>query len=60
MVLKVKTKILQSRNAKTQYITIPADMVTDSQYPFKAGELVEVEVVQGMKRLIVQLASKKP
>jgi hypothetical protein len=58
MVVKVRTKILQSRNSRTQYITIPADMVTDSQYPFRAGETVEVEVVQGAKRLIVQPPKK--
>lgn len=37
MVLEKETKIIQSRNARTQYIVIPADMVADSRYPFKAG-----------------------
>ena len=59
MVLKERTKILQSTNAKTQYITIPSDMVIDSQYPFKADDEVEIEIVLGAKKLIVQLAPKK-
>ena len=59
VVLKVRTRILQSRNAKTQYVTIPADMVADSQYPFKAGDIVEVEIIPGARRLTVQSASKK-
>jgi hypothetical protein len=59
MVLKERTRILQSTNAKTQYITVPSAMVSDSQYPFKANDEVEVEIVPGAKRLIVQLAPKK-
>jgi hypothetical protein len=59
MVVKAKARIVQSRNSRTQYITIPADMVTDSQYPFKAGEAVEIEVVPGTKRLIVQSSSRR-
>ena len=59
MVLKERTRILQSTNAKTQYITIPSVMVSDSQYPFEANDEVEIEIVPGAKRLIVQLAPKK-
>ena len=41
MGLKNKTKIVQTKNAATQYVTIPSAMVQDSQYPFKdAGEVV--------------------
>lgn len=42
MVLKAKTKIIQNRNAKTQYVTIPASIASDSQYPFTAGQEVEI------------------
>jgi len=42
MVLKIKTKITQNRDAKTQYITIPASIASDSQYPFTAGQEVEL------------------
>jgi hypothetical protein len=59
MVLKERIRILQSTNAKTQYITVPSAMVSDSQYPFKANDEVEIEIVLGAKKLIVQLAPKK-
>ena len=59
MVLKERTRILQSTNAKTQYITIPSAMVSDSQYPFNANDEVEIEIVTGAKKLIIQLAPKK-
>ena len=45
MALKEKTHILQSSNAKTQYITIPAAVVRDSQYPFREDDEVEIEVL---------------
>jgi hypothetical protein len=44
MVLNIKTKVLQSPNSRTQYITIPAAMVTDSQYPLKPDQEVEIIV----------------
>jgi hypothetical protein len=42
MVLEEETQIVQSRNAYTQYISIPAVMVRDSQYLFKADERVRM------------------
>ena len=36
--LKTKIKLSQSKKAWTQYVTIPAAMVQDSQYPFKDGD----------------------
>lgn len=42
MVLKAKTRIIQNRDAKTQYITIPANIASDSQYPFTSGQEVEI------------------
>lgn len=44
MALEGKTRILNSPNARTQYITIPAAIVIDSQYPFKGNEEVYVYV----------------
>ena len=38
MVLSSKAKILGSKEAKTQYVTLPASMTDDSQYAFKAGD----------------------
>jgi len=53
MVLKGKTKIIQSRHAKTQYVTIPAMMVADSQYPFNSSEEVEIIVDPENKRISI-------
>jgi len=54
MVLEEETKIVQSRNARTQYIIIPADMVADSQYPFKAGERVRITIDPYRKMMIIR------
>jgi len=53
MVLKKSIKILQSKKASTQYLTIPASMVSDSQYPFKANEEVEIEIDTEKKLMII-------
>ena len=42
MVLKAKTKFHLSRNRF--YLYMPMDIVKDSQFPFKAGEIVSVEI----------------
>lgn len=44
MGLEKETKIIQSKNAHTQYVTIPASIVQDSQYPFGEGGKVKVYV----------------
>jgi len=44
MVLEVEAKIVQSKNAYTQYLVIPSVMVQDSQYPFKAGDMVKIVI----------------
>lgn len=51
MVLKTDTKIIQSQNSSTQYITIPAAVVKDSQYPFSANQVVEIRIVVGARKL---------
>ncbi len=51
-----RKKIIQSRNARTQYIVIPADIVADSQYPFKAGERIRICVDPFRKMLIITSA----
>ena len=53
MVLKGRSKIIQSRHARTQYITIPAVMVADSQYPFNGTEEVEIRVDPENKRISI-------
>ncbi|MCJ7816616.1 MAG: hypothetical protein MUP55_02050 [Candidatus Aenigmarchaeota archaeon] len=54
MALKAKIKILQSKKARTQYLTIPSLVVSDSQYPFKEGEEVEIEVDPKEKVIRIQ------
>lgn len=56
MVLKEKTRISQSPNACTQYVTIPSAMVRDSQYPFKKDE--EVEIMVDPEHKILMIATK--
>ena len=59
MALKARSKIVQNPHAKTQQLAIPAFLVADSQYPFKAGDEVEIELVPSAKRLIIQLARSR-
>lgn len=59
MVLRARTKIIQSPNSSTQYITIPADVVKDSQYPFLADEVVELRIVLGSHKIEVSKTSGK-
>jgi len=51
MVLRAVTKIIQSPNSSTQYLTIPADVVKDSQYPFSANEEVEIHVIPEAEKI---------
>lgn len=53
MVLEKESKIFQSKNARTQYIIIPADVVSDSQYPFRAGDRVRITVDPYHKIMII-------
>ena len=59
MVLEVVTKIIQSPNAYTQYIVIPAAMVRDSQYPFRAGEKIRIRIDPVKRALIITSAEEK-
>jgi len=53
MTLRKKTKIVQSKNANTQYIVIPSALVADSQYPFRNGDEIEIIVDPIEKRIII-------
>jgi len=44
MVLETHSSVIQTKNAMTQYITIPSTMVADSQYPFRGVGKVKVTV----------------
>ena len=54
MVLQTETKIVQSKDAHTQYLVIPAVMVQDSQYPFDQGERVQITIDTSHKRMIIE------
>jgi len=56
MALIGKTKLVQSKHAKTQYVTIPATIVGDSQYPFKKDE--DVEIIVDPDRKLLMIATK--
>jgi len=59
MVLKAESKILKNPDANTQYITIPANMTIDSQYPFKPGDKVQLEIDETKQVLTVRRLIKK-
>jgi len=53
MVLEAEIKIVQSKNAHTQYLVIPSVMVQDSNYPFKAGDTVKITIDPYRKMMII-------
>ncbi|MHA1692224.1 MAG: hypothetical protein ACTSU7_11400 [Candidatus Heimdallarchaeaceae archaeon] len=42
--LKTQIKLTQSKKASTQYISIPAAVVQDSQYPFEDTDELYLEI----------------
>ncbi|MEM2429218.1 MAG: hypothetical protein QW779_01605 [Nitrososphaerales archaeon] len=58
--MEAETKIVQSKNARTQYIVIPADIVSDSQYPFKAGERIRITIDPYRKLMIIRSIREPP
>ena len=50
MVLKAKTKFYLTRNRL--YLYVPMDIVKDSQFPFKAGEKVIIEIED--KKIVIK------
>jgi len=57
MVLKSESKIYQHIEAKTMYLTIPSEIASDSQFPFKKGEIVIIEIVND--ELIIKRKEKE-
>lgn len=53
MGLEKMTKIVQAKNAFTQYVTIPASVVQDSQYPFKDGGVVKLTIDPVQELMVV-------
>ncbi|MEM3663961.1 MAG: hypothetical protein QXK32_05355 [Candidatus Jordarchaeales archaeon] len=52
--MEAETKIVQSKNARTQYIVIPVAMVADSQYLFKANERIRIIIDPYRKMMIIR------
>lgn len=42
-----ETRIFESGNATTLYVTIPAEVVSDSQFPFASDDDVTVTIDDG-------------
>lgn len=42
---KGRSKLYKHPKAATLYLTIPADVVKDSTFPFKKGDVVIVEIM---------------
>lgn len=59
MVLHAKANINKSPNSNTQYLTIPADMARDSQYPFRGREDVNLFVDESRQVLIAKRGPKE-
>lgn len=51
---KIIIKIKQSSKSRTHYIIVPAEMVTDSQYPFKNGDEVEIDIISKKEGLVIK------
>jgi hypothetical protein len=59
MVLEAETKIVQSKDAHTQYLVIPSVMVQDSQYPFREGEKIRI-IIDPFRKMIIIRSLEKP
>ena len=54
MALRGRTRIIQGKRSRTQYITISAVITQDSQYPFQSGEEVEIVVDPKAKKIEIR------
>ncbi len=50
------SKIYKHPNGATLYITIPADVVMDSTFPFMQGDMVDIMISEDHKSLKVTKA----
>jgi hypothetical protein len=53
MVLKANSRIMKNRNSSTFYLSIPADVAKDSQFPFHPNEEVQLEIKTADQTLVV-------
>lgn len=59
MVTQAETKLVQSKDAHTQYLVIPSVMVQDSQYPFREGEKVRI-IIDSYRKMMIIRAAEEP
>lgn len=59
MTLKRYTIIRKEKRADTMYISIPSKMATDSQFPFKKGDRVEIIVYPERKLMEIRAIDKE-
>jgi len=53
MTTEGKGRLVSAGRAKTKYISIPAAVVSDSQFPFEEGEDLRIVIDADNSRLIV-------
>ncbi|MDD3136320.1 MAG: hypothetical protein PHF57_12225 [Methanoregula sp.] len=46
--------ILLSKGADTRYVSIPAKIASDSQFPFRDGEEVKVSIIPEKKMIHIE------
>jgi len=49
-----KGRVVSQGRARTRYVTVPADVATDSLFPFEEGEEVTVTIEEGKRRVVVE------
>ena len=58
IMLEGKSKICKHPKARTLYVAISAKIASDSQFPFKAGDLVEIRYYPKKQRLEIKQIKK--
>jgi hypothetical protein len=51
LTLKAQVRVVQNKDAKTQYVAIPSVVVQDSLYPFQENDILDLEVHPAEKRM---------
>jgi hypothetical protein len=51
LTLKAEVRVVQIKDAKTQYLAIPSAVVQDSLYPFHENDILDLEIHPNEKRM---------
>ena len=54
MGLRAESKLYKHPGAKTLYLTIPSKLASDSQFPFKPGDVVSVNYYPHFEMIIIR------